>query len=246
MARRSATGRLISQGGDVDSSNDQNLQKPASVVTEIVRCLVGRRGVGPGSRVLLCEVSNTELIHELTSLGLLVTCTDEEDADSLQEMIPEADCCEGNSPREQFDHANAGFDLVVVPTAAKSECESIFSRASMMELAGRLACLHPGGFLVQLGGISSASSVGTTHSLQCCLRQVTAFPGRSSIRTFAGSQRLRFSRRSGQFAVSLQIPDQRLSPFEWDALAMDAAQRLPADCCQASVEQGDSELGHAA
>jgi hypothetical protein len=232
----------------VDSSGHQNQQKPASVVTEIVRCLVGRRGVGPGSRVLLCEVSNTELIHELTSLGLLVTCTDEEDADSLQEMIPEADCCEGNSPREQFDHANAGFDLVVVPAAAKSECESIFSRASMMELAGRLACLHPGGFLVQLGGISSASSVGTTHSLQCCLRQVTAFPGRSSIRTFAGShsQRLRFSRRSGQFAVSLQIPDERLSPFEWDALAMDAAQRLPADCCQASAEQDDSELGHAA
>ena len=230
----------------MDSSDDQNQQKPASVVTEIVRCLVGRRGVGPGSRVLLCGVSNTELIHELTSLGLLVTCTDEDDADSLQEMIPEADCCEGNSPREQFDRAKAGFDLVVVPAAAKSECGSIFSRASMMELAGRLACLQPGGFLVQLGGSGTSSGAGTTHSLQCCLRQVTAFPGRSSIRSFAGSRRLRFSRRSGQFAVSLQIPDQKLSPFEWDTLAMDGAKRLPSDCCQASFERGDSDLGRAA
>ncbi len=230
----------------MDSSDDQNLQKPASVVTEIVRFLVGRRGIGPGSRVLLCGVSNTELINELTGLGLLVTCTDEEDADSLQEMIPEADCLEGNSPREQFDHADAGFDLVVVPAAAKSECGSIFSRSLMMEMAGRLACLHPGGFLVQLGGISTASGAGTTHSLKCCLRQVTAFPGQSSIRSFAGSRRLRFSRRSGQFAVSLQIPDQRLSPFEWDTLAMDAAKRLPPDCCQASVNPDDSEFGHAA
>jgi hypothetical protein len=230
----------------VDSSVEQNLQKSASVVTEIVRCLVGRRGVGPGSRVLLCGVSNTELIHELTSLGLLVTCTDEEDADSLQEMIPEADCCEGNSPREQFDRADAGFDLVVVPAASKSECGSIFSRASMMELAGRLACLHPGGFLVQLGGSCTANGVGTKHSLECCLRQVTVFPGRSSIRSFAGSGRLRFSRRSGQFAISLQIPDERMSPFEWDTLAMAAAEFLPSDCCQASAERVDSELRHAA
>lgn len=230
----------------MDSSDDQKPLKPASVFTEMVRCLVNRPGIGPGSRVLLCGISNTELIHELTSLGLRVTCTDEEDADWLQEVIPEADCCEGNAPREQFDRADTGFDLVVVPVAAKNNCANIFSRASMMELAGRLACLQPGGFLVQLGGTSNADSTRTTHSLQCCLRQISAFPGRSSIRSFAGSRRLRFSRRTGQFAVSLQIPKQRLSPFEWDALAMNSSKRLPPDCCQSSTGRNETDFERAA
>lgn len=228
------------------NSNGQKLPKPSSVITETVRCLVDRPGIGPGSRVLLCGISDTELIHELTSLGLLVTCTDEEDADSLQEAIPEADCCEGNTPRAQFDQSDTGFDLVVVPVSAKSQCHSIFSRASMMELAGRLACLQPGGFLVQLGPTGDADSARTTHSLQCCLSQVSVFPGQRSIHPLAGSRRLRFSRHSGQFAVSLQIPNQRLSPFEWDSLAMNSSKHLPTDCCEYSTEQNETNTRRAA
>ncbi len=228
------------------NSDGQKLPKPSSVIAETVRCLVDRPGIGPGSRVLFCGISNTQLIHELTSLGLLVTCTDEEDADSLQEAIPEAECCEGNTPRTQFDQSDTGFDLVVVPVAEKSKCQNIFSRASMMELAGRLACLQPGGFLVQLGGAGDADSARTTHSLQCSLRQLTAFPGQSSIRSFAGSRRLRFSRRSGQFAVCLQIPKRRLSPFEWDRLAMDSTKHLPTDCCQCSTGRNETGIERAA
>tara|TARA_R110002072_G_scaffold173600_2_gene328348 strand:+ start:134391 stop:135101 length:711 start_codon:yes stop_codon:yes gene_type:complete len=236
----------VQHGGGVVNSDGQKLHKPSAVVTETVRCLVNRPGIVPGSRVLLCGISNTELIHELTSLGLLVTCTDEVDADSLQEAIPEAECCLGNTPRAQFDQSDTGFDLVVVPVAEKSKCQNTFSRASMMELAGRLACLQPGGFLVQLGGTSDADSARTTHSLQCCLRQVTAFPGRSSIRSFAAFRRLRFSKRSGRFAVSLQIPEKRLSPFEWDTLAMNASKHLPTDCCHGSAEQTETDFERAA
>jgi hypothetical protein len=234
--------RLPAQGDIVDSSGDQKSHRPAQVVAEIVRYLASRPGIGPGSRILLCGVSNAVLIQGLTDLGLLVTCMDEEDAESLQEMIPEADCCEGNVPREQFDQADQRFDLVVVPAALKSDCSSVFSRTCMMELAGRLACVRPGGILVQLGGIRATDSAGTPHSRQCCLRQVSMFPGRSLIRSFAGQRRLRFSRRVGQFAVSLKLPEKRMSPFEWDILALHASRRLPTDCCQTLFDRGEADL----
>jgi hypothetical protein len=233
-------------GGIVEILGEQKLQKPAPVVREIVRYLASRPGIGPGSRVLLCGVSDADLIQGLTDLGLLVTCMDEEDAESLQEIIPEADCCEGNVPREQFNQADLGFDLVVVPAALKSECSSVFSRICMMELAGRLACVQPGGILVQFGGINASGSAETPHSRQCCLRQVSMFPGRSSIRSFSGQRRLRFSRRVGQFAVSLKLPEKRMSPFEWDILALNASRRLPMDCCQTSFDHGEADLGRAA
>ena len=67
---------------------EQKLQKPAPVVREIVRYLASRPGIGPGSRVLLCGVSDADLIQGLTDLGLLVTCMDGEDAESLQGIIP--------------------------------------------------------------------------------------------------------------------------------------------------------------
>jgi hypothetical protein len=230
----------------VDSSRDQKQQTSASVVTEIVRYLARQPGIGPGARVLLCGVSNAVLINGLTDLGLLVTCTDEDDADLLQEMIPEADCCEGNVPREQFEQSGSGFDLVVVRAVSKSDCESVFSRPRMMELASRLACVQPGGVLVQLGGSSLSENAGTTHPRQCCLRQLNMFPGRSSICTFASQSRLNFPRRAGQFAVSLTIPGKRLSPFEWDVLAMNASRRLPTDCCQTSSRLDDADVAHAA
>ena len=225
---------------------DQKQQTSFPAVTEIVRYLAGRPGIGPGSRVLLCGVSNAELIHGLTDLGLLVTCTNEDDAELLQASVPEADCCEGNVPREQFDRADAGFDLVVVPAASKSECSSVFERARMMELASQLACVQPGGILVQLGGNTGGGSSGTTHSRQCCLRQMNMFPGRSSIGSFASQNLLRFSRRSGLFAVALKIPNKRLSPFEWDVLAMNASRRLPQDCCQTSRNHGEADASRAA
>ena len=233
-------------GDAVDSSRDQKQQSSAPVVNEIVRYLAKRPGIGPGSRVLLCGVPNAELIQGLTDLGLLVTCTDEENADLLQEMIPEADCCEGNVPREQFDQSDSGFDLVVVRAAEMTDCESVFSRPHMMELASRLACVQPGGVLVQLGGSCLAGDTGTTHPRQCCLRLLNMFPGRSSIGTFASQSRLKFSRRAGQFAVSLKLPDKRLSPFEWDILAMNASRRLPTDCCQTSSSHGDADVARAA
>lgn len=233
-------------GDVVDSSQDQKQQSSAPVVTEIVRYLAKRPGIGPGSRVLLCGVPNAELIQGLTDLGLLVTCTDEENVDLLQEMIPEADCCEGNVPRQQFDQSDSGFDLVVVRAAVKADCESVFSRPHMMELASRLACVQPGGVLVQLGGSCLAEDTATTHPRQCCLRQLNMFPGRSSICTFASQSRLKFSRKGGQFAVSLKTPNKRLSPFEWDVLAMNAARRLPTDCCQTSSTISDRDVARAA
>lgn len=226
----------------MNSLGDQKLQKPTPVVTETVRYLARRPGIGPGSRVLLCGVSDADLIQGLTDLGLLVTCMAEEDAESLQEMIPEADCCEGNVPREQFDRADLGFDLVVVPAASKGECSSVFSRTCMMELAGRLACVQPGGLLVQLGGFGD----GTPHSGQCCLRQVSMFPGRSSIRSFTDHRRLRFLRHAAHFAVSLKISEKRMSAFEWDVLALNASRRLPTGCCQASFDRCEADLGRAA
>ena len=233
-------------GDAVDSSWDQKQRVSAPVVTEIVRYLAKRPGIGPGSRVLLCGVPHAELIQGLTNLGLLVTCTDEENADLLQEMIPEADCCEGNLPREQFDQSDSGFDLVVVRAAATNNCESVFSRPYMMELASRLACVQPGGVLVQLGGSCPAEDTETTHPRQCCLRQLNMFPGRSSICTFTSQSRLKFYRRAGQFAVSLKIPSKRLSPFEWDVLAMNASRRLPADCCQTSSSISNTDDARAA
>jgi len=233
-------------GDAVDSSWDQKQQVSAPVVTEIVRYLAKRPGIGPGSRVLLCGVSNIELIQGLTDLGLLVTCTDEENADLLQEMIPEADCCEGNLPREQFDQSDSGFDLVVVRASAKNNCESVFSRPYMMELASRLACVQSGGVLVQLGGSCLAEDTATRHPRQCCLRQLNMFPGRSSSCTFTSQSRLRFYRRAGRFAVSLKIPNKRLSPFEWDVLAMNASRRLPADCCQTSSSISNMDVVRAA
>ena len=233
-------------GDAVDSSWDQKQQVSAPVVTEIVRYLAKRPGIGPGSRVLLSGVPHAELIQGLTNLGLLVTCTDEENADLLQEMIPEADCCEGNLPREQFDQSDSGFDLVVVRAAATNNCESVFSRPYMMELASRLACVQPGGVLVQLGGSCPAEDTETTHPRQCCLRQLNMFPGRSSICTFTSQSRLKFYRRAGQFAVSLKIPNKRLSPFEWDVLAMNASRRLPADCCQTSSSISNTDDARAA
>lgn len=233
-------------GDAVDNSRDQKQQSSAPVVSEIVRYLAKRPGIGPGSRVLLCGVPDAELIQGLTDLGLLVTCTDEENAELLQEMIPEADCCEGNVPREQFDQSDFGFDLVVVRAAEMTDCESVFSRPYMMELASRLACVQPGGVLVQLGGSQSAGDTGTTHSRQCCLRLLNMFPGRSSICTFASQSRLKFTRRAGQFAVALKLPDKRLSPFEWDILAMNASRRLPTDCCQTSSSISDTDVARAA
>lgn len=230
----------------MDSLGDQKLQNSTPVVTEVVRYLASQPGIGPGSRVLLCGVSDAVLIQGLTDLGLLVTCMDEEDAESLQEMIPEADCCEGNVPRAQFDQADLGFDLVVVPASLMSECSSVFSRTCMMELASRLACVQPGGILVQLGGFTASGNSETPHSRQCCLRQVSMFPGRSSIRAFAAQRRLRFSRRVRQFAVSLKLPEKRMSPFEWDVLALNASRRLPADCCQTSCDHGEADLERAA
>jgi len=232
----------------VDSSSDQNLQKPTSIVTGIVRYLASRPGIGPGSRVLLCGVSNAVLIQGLTNLGLLVTCTneDQDDAESLQQNVPEADCCEGNVPREQFYNADAGFDLVVVSAAERNECFSIFSRYRMMELASRMACIQPGGFFVQLGSSDSADGFEVTHSMQCCLRQVSVFPGQSSARSFSNQFRLRYPQRSSPFAISLQIPDQRLSPFEWDVLAMNASKRLPVECCQFAADRHSSDNRHAA
>jgi hypothetical protein len=221
-------------GGHVGSSVDQKSQTSASIVNEIVRYLIARPGIGPGSRVLLCGIANPELIHGLTNLGLLVSCTNEDatESESLQQTIPEADCCEGNVPREQFDRSDAGFNLVVVPAPYKNDCPSVFSRPRMMELASRLACIHPSGCLVQLGGSNTTSDARVTHSLKCCLRQVSAFPGRNSIRSFGGQIRLRYARRSSEYAISLQIPDERMSPFEWDLLALNASKRLPADCCR--------------
>ncbi|MDA0284114.1 MAG: hypothetical protein O3B13_06970 [Planctomycetota bacterium] len=231
-------------GNTVDQSNNPS----DSITADIVRYLVDRPGIGLGSRVLLCGISNTEMIQNLTSLGLLVTCTHEDDAESesLQWVVPEADCCEGNVPREQFDATNSGFDLVIVPATSKHECTSLFARPRMMELAGRLACLRPGGFLILLGKSGSEGRGPVTHSLNCCLRQVSVFPGRNSIRTFGSPIRLRYARRNGQFAISLQIPDQRMSTFEWDVLAMDAAKRLPADCCQNSALPGFKNVNRAA
>jgi hypothetical protein len=233
-------------GDAVDNLRDQKQQSSAPVITEIVRYLAKRPGIGPGARVLLCGVSNAAMIQGLTDLGLLVTCTDENDADLLQEMIPEADCCEGNVPREQFDQSDSGFDLVVVRAAAKSDCASVFSRPHMMELASRLACVQPGGVLVQLGGSSTAEAAGMTHPRQCCLRQLNMFPGRSSIYAFSSQSRLTFSRRAGQFAVALKVPDKRLSPFEWDVLAMNASRRLPTDCCQTSALHDEADVARAA
>lgn len=225
------------------SSVDQKSQTSAPLINEIVRYLVARPGIGPGSRVLLCGIANSELIHGLTDLGLLVSCTNEDanESESLQQTVPEADCCEGNVPREQFDLSDAGFNLVVVPAPCKNESPSVFSRPRMMELAGRLACIHPGGFLVQLGGVNATGGTRVTHSLKCCLRQVSAFPGRNSIRSFGGQIRLRYARRSGDFAVALQIPEGRMSPFEWDVLALNASKRLPADCCQKPANSGNFE-----
>ena len=214
--------------------DEQNSQKLAPVIAEIVRYLVSRPGIGPGARILLCGISNAELIQGLTDLGLLVSCTNEDgaEAEALQRIIPEADCCEGNVPREQFDNSDAGFDLVVMPAPLMGECSSVFSRHRLMELAGRMACIHPGGFLIQLGGTGSHDSVNASHSVKCCLRQMSAFPGRNAVKSFGNQIRLRYARHSGQFAVSLHIPDQRLSPFEWDVLALNASRRLPVDCCQ--------------
>lgn len=228
--------------------NSQVQKQPTSfpAVTEIVRYLASQPGIGPGSRVLLCGVSNAELIHGLTDLGLLVTCTNEEDAELLQASVPEADCCEGNVPREQFDQSDAGFDLVAVTAASKRECSSVFERPRMMELASQLACVQPGGTFVQIGGSPPGDSSETTHSRQCCLRQMNMFPGRSSIGSFSSQNLLRFSRRSGQFAVSLKIPNKRLSPFEWDVLAMNASRRLPQDCCQTSRNQSENGTSRAA
>jgi hypothetical protein len=226
--------RLGTHGGGVGSSDDQNSQVPAQVVTEIVRYLASRPGIGPGSRILLCGVSNASLIRGLTDLGLLVTCTNDDcaEAETLQQIIPQADWCEGNVPREQFENSDAGFNLVVMPAPSMADHASIFSRHRLMELAGRMACIHPGGFLIQLGGSDPLDGAGMTHSVKCCLRQMSAFPGRNAVRSFGNQIRLRYTRQNGQFAASLHIPDQRLSPFEWDVLALNASKRLPVDCCQ--------------
>lgn len=235
--------RLAMHRDHVGSSGDQKSQTSAPIINEVVRYLVARPGIGPGSRVLLCGIANSELIHGLTNLGLLVSCTSEDgtESESLQRTVPEADCFEGNAPREQFDQSDAGFNLVVVPAACKNESPSVFSRPRMMELAGRLACIHPGGFLVQLGGRNTNGDARVTHSLKCCLRQVSVFPGRNSIRSFGSQIRLRYARRSSDFAISLQIPDERMSPFEWDVLALNASKRLPVDCCRKpeNIENGE-------
>lgn len=226
---------------------DRRSQSSANIM-ETVRYLATRPGIGPGSKVLVCGITSAELIQGLTDLGLLVTCTSESssETESLQATIPEADCCEGNGPREQFDLSDAGFNLVVVPAPSRDECPSVYARPHLMELASRLACLHPGGYLVQLGGSDSDAGLDATHPVKCCLRQVSIFPGRNSIHSFGGSIRLRYARRSSQFAICLQIPEQRMSPFEWDVLALNASKRLPVDCCQESAGRDNSDLEQAA
>lgn len=229
-------------GGLVFSSDGQSLGTANQDVLEIVRFLAGRPGIGPGARVLMCGISNAELIHGLTELGLLVSCTSDDAVftESIQLQVPEADCCEGNVVREQFEKSAAGFDLAVLPAPRLNECSSMFSRNRLMELAGRMACLRPGGFLIQLGG-SDPEGAAATHSVKCCLRQMSAFPGRKSVRAFGRQMRLRYARQSGQYAVSLHLPDDRMSAFEWDVLALNASKRLPVDCCQESCIEVLSE-----
>lgn len=220
---------MFSSDGEANGFANQN-------IVEIVRFLASQTGIAPGARVLVSGISNAELIQGLTELGLLVSCTSDDffEAQTLQQVVPEADCCEGNVAREQFDKTAAPFDLVVMPAPLLSEGSSLFSRSRLMELAGRMACIRPGGFLVQLGG-NECDGAPATHSVKCCLRQMSAFPGRNAVRAFGRSLRLRYARHSGQYAVSLHLPDQRLSPFEWDILALNASKQLPVDCCQESA-----------
>lgn len=219
------------EAADFESSAGQDF---SASVQEQVRYLASQSGIGPGSRVLMCGVVDAGLTRALTELGLLVTCVsdDSELADNIQCSVPEADCCEGGTPREQFDNEASGFDMVVVAVPAKQACESLLGRSPLIELASRFACLRPGGSLVMLGQTGQDCGIAATHSLSCCLRQVSLFPGKRSINRSGGQSRLRFASRRGQFALAVQVPEQRMSPFEWDVLAMEGVRRLPPECCR--------------
>lgn len=227
---------------------DQWSKASNSITAELLKYLVTRPGIGLGSRILICGVANGELLQGLADLGLLVTCTHEDavESESLRQTVPEANCCEGNVPREQFDSTGAAFDLIVVSVAAINECGSVFSRWRMLELAGLLACLHPRGFLVMLGKAGPHGDSGVTHSLRCCQRMLNELPGQSRSHTFGSGMLQRFTAGRREFAIALQVPDRRLSPFEWSRFTTDAAKRLPSECCQISLTLGDESICRAA
>jgi hypothetical protein len=220
--------------GDANDNSRSPETAPRIFDQDQLRYLATIPGLGPGSRVLLCGISDTDLIQGLSHLGMLVTCLHEDDsqAEQLQQSAPEAECCEGGAPREQFDNQSHGFDLAVVSVPTKLAQPSIFARSQLIELAGRLACLRPGGTLVMFGQTGQDCGLNATHSLSCCLNQLSLFPGRRTIQRAGGQSRLRFASRRGQFALALQIPKQRMSPFEWDVLAMEGDSRLSSECCR--------------
>jgi len=226
--------RLPAHAGRAVDSRPGTEADAGRVDPELIRYLVTHPGIGPGSRVLLCGISDAGFAQELTQLGLLTTCLHEEPHfhDSLQRRVPEAECCEGGPIREQFAPDPAGFDLVLLAVATHAESSSLYQRWQLIELASRLSCVRPGGSLVMLGQTGKDCGIRETHSLSCCLKQLSLFPGRCSTHRSGGQSRLRFARHEGRFAVSLQTPEQRMSPFEWDLLATEGHRSLPPECCQ--------------
>jgi len=209
----------------------------------VLRQLIFSHGIGVGSRVLDAGCGQGALVDYFNELGIPTSGLDESQQNivAARRLVPNAEfvCQAAERLTVLPEHE---FDLVLVRELLPFQ-NSLLLPNSLLATANLMSCIRPGGHLVFLGDCST-DTLGETvgHTESCYHRHLAPFPGLPrTVRLsdgFRGSKvwaRLLSRRPFPEFLMtSIQIPDTRISRFDWRRLAENNSPPADELCCSGS------------
>ncbi|TWU11333.1 16S ribosomal RNA methyltransferase KsgA/Dim1 family protein [Symmachiella macrocystis] len=213
---------------------------PERYSRRLLRYVVTEHDLLPGSRVLEIGCGTGQLTRHLHRLSLEVTAY-EQDTISLKSAIQ-------TLPDVEFHHwkddaqrlgEDGKFDLVIVH-GSEMLAGDLFADATLRWTAHMAGYLRAGGslmFLVQHDPVQLQNPLG--HLPSCYSRLFSRFPGSTTkimVPDALSDQRtwnwvLGRRPRAGKIAVSLHLPKQAISRFEWHQWIANETARPQVPCC---------------
>jgi SAM-dependent methyltransferase len=211
----------------------------------MLRRLIVRDGIGPGSRVLDVGCGDGALVHFFDQLGLRSTGIERlpERLAALRRDFPNLDW----QPEPPRDAANdSPFDLIVVRNDAAYE-RSVLAPDALRLTGELLALLRPAGTLafVFRRDVSADGSV-VSHDGSCFLKHIECFPGECRTEEFPDGfsqnvlRRLVGTRRPAFVTVALGVPQEPVGRTGWLRFAEVAARSLTEVCCAWGAAQPEA------